>query len=134
MRHNIEYKNFEPKERVRKLVEDLIERLDKYVKDFPEEAVFLRVLIEENAVRKLYHVSITLDLPRKILTTKEERHDVVKTVRDAFEEIKRQIKKYKAEAHGEKSWKRRTRREELRPEPVRDALEKEMREREAGNV
>jgi ribosomal subunit interface protein len=134
MRHNNEYKNFEPKERVRKLVEDLIARLDKHVKDFPEETVFLRVLIEETAVRKLYHVSITLDLLGKILTAKEERHDVVETVRDAFEEIKRQINKYKAEVRGEQSWKRRTPREELRRKKELEPVEKKIREREAGNV
>jgi ribosomal subunit interface protein len=96
MRHNIEFKHFEPKERVRDLIEELISHLERHVQDFPEETVFLRVLVEENAVRTLYHVSITLDLPGRILAAKEERHDADEAIRDAFAEIERQAEKHKA--------------------------------------
>ena len=120
MKHNVEFKNFEPEERIRKLIAQLINKLQKRAKRFPPDEVFLRLMIEENPVRKLYHVSLVLEIPgkspaiKKTLATKEERHDLHETLRDAFDEIERQLEAYKATVPGEYVWKRRTRREELR--------------------
>jgi ribosome-associated translation inhibitor RaiA len=120
MKHNVEFKNFEPEERIRKLIAQLINKLQKRAKRFPPDEVFLRLMIEENPVRKLYHVSLVLEIPgkspaiKKTLATKEERHDLHETLRDAFDEIERQLEAYKATVTGEYVWKRRTRREELR--------------------
>jgi ribosome-associated translation inhibitor RaiA len=71
-------------------------------------------MLEENSVRKLYRVSITLELPKKTLATNEERHELVAAIRDAFAEIERQLEAHKATLRGEPVWKRRTRREQLR--------------------
>jgi RNA polymerase sigma factor (sigma-70 family) len=114
MKHTIEFKHFEPRERARKLVEELTARLEKQIKDFPQDSVFLRALIEENPVRKIYHVSITLDLPGGTLAAKEELHDPVETIRDAFNEIERQIERHKARLRRDYLWKRPARRDELR--------------------
>jgi RNA polymerase sigma factor (sigma-70 family) len=130
MKHNIKFKYFEPKARVRKLIENLIKRLEKLVKDFSDETVFLRVLIEENAVRTLYHISVTLDLPGRVLAAKEERHDVDETIRAAFAEIERQIKRYKAGMRGEQFWKRVTRRAQVRRKKKVEAVPPEERKRE----
>jgi ribosome-associated translation inhibitor RaiA len=51
---------------------------------------------------------------KKTLATKADRHDLHETLRDAFDEIERQLEAYKATVTGEYVWKRRTRREELR--------------------
>jgi ribosomal subunit interface protein len=130
MKHNVEFKHFEPRERVRKLVEELIARLEKQIQDFPKDSVFLRVLIEENPTRKLYHVSITLELPGTTLTAKEERHDPIETIRDAFNEIERQIERHKARLRRDYLWKRPARREELRRETKAKTLPPEESERE----
>jgi ribosomal subunit interface protein len=130
MRHKIEFLHFEPDERVRKLVDELIARLEKLIKDFDQETVFLRAVIEENPVRTLYHVSITLDLPGKTLAAKAEHHDVVRTLRDAFNEIERQVKKFKADLRGEQYWKRHTRREEVRRKKKVESVPTEERKRE----
>ena len=77
-------------------------------------------MIEENPVRKLYNVSLTLELPgkspatKKTLATKEERHDLGETLRDAFAEIARQLEAYKSTLRGEHLWKQRARRDKLR--------------------
>jgi hypothetical protein len=74
------------------------------------------LLIEENPVRKLYHVSLILEIPgkspatKKIFATKEERHELDATLRDAFDEIERQLEAYKSTLRGEHLWKRRARR------------------------
>jgi len=120
MKHNVEFKNFQADKRIRKLVDNLLKKLEKLAKRFPPDEVFLRLMIEENPVRKLYHVSLTLEIPgktpatKKTLATKEERHDLTETLRDAFDEIERQLEAYKSTLLGEHLWKRRAKREELR--------------------
>jgi ribosome-associated translation inhibitor RaiA len=120
MNHNVEFKHFEPDQKIRKLIAELIKKLERRAKRFPPDEVFLRLLIEENSIRKLYHVSLTVKIPgkspatKKTLATKEERHDLIETLRDAFDEIERQFEAYKSTLPGEPIWKRPTRREELR--------------------
>jgi RNA polymerase sigma factor (sigma-70 family) len=130
MRHSIEFKHFEPKQRVQELIENLIARLEKQAKDFPQDLVFLRLLVEEMAARKLYHVAITLELPGRTLATKEERHDVNDTIRDAFAEIERQLEKYKASLRGEHLWKRPARRAQARREKKIEPVPAQERRRE----
>src|SRR4030095_12749268 len=95
MKHSVEFKNFEPEARIRKLIAQLINKLQKRAKRFPPDEVFLRLMIEENPARKLYHVSLVLEIPgkspdtKKTLATKEDRHDLHETLRDAVDEIER---------------------------------------------
>jgi ribosome-associated translation inhibitor RaiA len=113
MRHNIEFKGFEPQESIGKLIEDLTKKLEKRAGRLSSEVVFLRVLVERNSVRKLYHASLTLELPGKTLASKEEKHDLEATLRDAFAEIERQLEKYIAKVRRD-HWKRPARREQIR--------------------
>jgi len=71
MKHNVEFKNFEPDQRIRKLIDELINKLEKRAKRFRPDEVFLRLMIEENSVRKLYHVSLVLEIPGKRAATKK---------------------------------------------------------------
>jgi len=111
MKYNIEFKRFGPQKEIQKLIRELITRIEKKTKSFSPDVVFLRLLVEENSVRTLYRVSITLEVPEKTLATKEERHDLDETIRDAFAEIERQLEAHKATFRGEHLWKRRARRE-----------------------
>jgi ribosome-associated translation inhibitor RaiA len=114
MKHNVEFKNFEPDQKIRKLITQLINKVDKRAKRFSPEELFLRVVIEKNPVRKLYRVSITMSMPQKTLAAKAERHELTDSLRDAFVEIERQLEAHKATLTGEYAWKRVTRRRELR--------------------
>jgi ribosome-associated translation inhibitor RaiA len=76
---------------------------------------------ERNSARKrLYFISITLDVPGKTLAAKEELRDFHAGVRGAFEEIDRQFKKYKANLKRE-HWKRPERRQQVRDEKLQAA-------------
>jgi RNA polymerase sigma factor (sigma-70 family) len=120
MNHNVEFKNFQPDEGIRKLIGELIDKLQKRAKRFPPDEVFLRLMIEGNPVRTLYHVSLVLEIPgkspatKKTLATKEERHDLHETLRDAFAEIARQLEAYKSTLRSEHLWNQRARRDKLR--------------------
>jgi ribosome-associated translation inhibitor RaiA len=111
---NIEFKNLPVEETWRRLIDQSAGKLRKKLARLAGDESFLRVMVEENTARKLYRVSITLELPKKTLASQEERHDVNETIRAAFIEIDSQIEAYKATLRGEHGWKRRARKEELR--------------------
>lgn len=120
MKHDVEFKgfgsnqSFEPKEGIRNLIENLLTRLEKRAKAFPPEAISARVLVEQNPAHKLYHVSITLDVPQKSLAAKKETHDLEAGIREAIKEIERQLEDHKATLRAEHQWKQSERREEIR--------------------
>ena len=114
MQRNVEFKDFTAPKSVRRLMDNRLARIEKKTASFPPDALFLRLMAEENSARTLYRVSITLEVPGKTLAAREERHDLGETIRDAFAEIERQLDAHKASLRGEPAWKRRPRREELR--------------------
>jgi ribosomal subunit interface protein len=95
MQRNIEFKDFEPARRVTTLVDRLAAKLEKTNRTFSPDAVYLRLIVEHNSGRSLYAISITLDVPRRTVAAKEERHDLHVGIKAAFEEIERQLEKYK---------------------------------------
>lgn len=129
MRRNLEFKNFSPSHRLRELVEELIARLDRHAPNSPADTIFLRLFVDENAARKLYHVSLTCDVPGRMLAAQEERHDAEEAVRKVFVEIERQLEKHKETLSHSSLYKRPARREELRRQKA-EAFPAEERERE----
>jgi ribosome-associated translation inhibitor RaiA len=113
MKHTIEFKDWEPARRLRDLVEQSIARLDKLLVKFPKDPLFLRAVVERNAVRSLYRVSITLELPGKTLAVQETRHDDEEAVREAFAEMEREIQKYREKESHSWEYKRPARRKAL---------------------
>ena len=113
MNVNIEFKTLGPEKEIQKLIQELITKIERKAKGFSPYVPFFRLLVEENLVRSLYHVSITLELPEKKLAAKEERHDLKETIRDAFTEIERQLDAHKRTLRGERLWKPRAKREEI---------------------
>jgi RNA polymerase sigma factor (sigma-70 family) len=129
VRRNLEFKNFSPSHRLRELVEELIARLDRHAQRSPTDTPFLRLFIDENAARKLYHVSLTCDVPGRMLAAQEERHNAEEAVREAFVEIERQLERHKETLSHSSLYKRPARREELRRQKA-EAFPAEERERE----
>jgi ribosomal subunit interface protein len=113
MKHTIEFKHWEPSPHLRDLVEASIATLDKLLAKFRPDVLFMRVLLERNEPRTLYRVSLSLDVPGRTLHAQEERHDVVEALREAFAEIEREIKRYKAKSSHSYEYKRPVRRRAL---------------------
>ena len=114
MRSNFVYKNFSPSPRFREVVDELITRLDRHTPNTSADAIFLRLFVDENAARRLYHVSLTCDVPGRMLAAQEERHDAEEAVREAFTELERQLEKHKETLSHSHLYKGPARREELR--------------------
>jgi ribosome-associated translation inhibitor RaiA len=94
MQHTLEFKDWTPGRTVRALVEQSIARIERQLADLPPDAAFLRALVEKNAVRMLYRVSVTMTLPGRTLSAHEERHDAEEAVREAFAELEHQLARY----------------------------------------
>ena len=96
MQHSLTLKHVQIKPFFRNLVEELLARLEEQTATFGDTAVFTHVVIEQNKARTLFRVSLNATFPRKTLAVHEEGHDAVKTVREAFDELERQLNKFKA--------------------------------------
>jgi ribosomal subunit interface protein len=113
MKNEFEFKHFEPTPAVRSLINQRIARLDRQLQALADKDLFVRCVVEQVPARTLFSVSITLAVPQKTLSAKEEMHDAEAAIRSAFAEIERQVEAYKAEIRGEHWWKRVQRRRVL---------------------
>lgn len=111
MQRTIEVKHVQPKAHVRQLLEELIERLERQLRHFPDEAVSVHVLFEENGSRQLYRTSITCHVPGRMVAAHEEHREPGAAIREAFAEVRRQIAKVKSLP------RERARREKMRASP-----------------
>jgi len=130
MQRNIEFKDFEPNESVKTVIGRLISKLQTRASRHSPELIHLRLMLDENATRKLYHVSLTLHLSGRTLAAKEEQHEMYSAIRAAFSEIERQLEKYKANLRRE-HWKRPERRaavREMKAEAAASLSEESRRE------
>ncbi|MBI3011564.1 MAG: HEAT repeat domain-containing protein [Candidatus Omnitrophica bacterium] len=96
MKRMIELKHVGPRGHVQRLLEELIDRLGNKLKHFPDEAVSLHVLFEENGAHKLYRTSLTCHVPGHTVAAHEERREAGSSIREAFAELERQLEKQKA--------------------------------------
>jgi ribosome-associated translation inhibitor RaiA len=94
MLRNLEFKNFSPGPRMRELAEGLIDRLERLAPNFATDTISLRMFMDENASRRLYHVTLQCYPPGRRLAAKEERHDPEEAIRAAFAEMERQFEKH----------------------------------------
>ena len=96
MKRTIELKRIGPKAQVRALLEDLIGRLEARLAHFPQDAVSIHVVFEENGSHKLCRTSIACHVPGHTVAAHEEDRDPGASIREAFGEVERQLEKEKA--------------------------------------
>lgn len=93
MKRTIELKHVGPKEHVRQLIDDLLDRLDAKLAHYPEETVSVHALFEENGTHKLYRASLTCHVPGHMAAAHEESREAGLAIRKAFSELERQLEK-----------------------------------------
>ena len=106
MKRTIELKHVGPREHVRRLIDDLLDRLDEKLAHYPEDAVSVHALFEENGTHKLYRLSLTCHVPGHMAAAHEENRDAGLAIRKAFVELKRQLEK--CDTKGRRHQQRRT--------------------------
>ena len=96
MKRTIELKHVAPKEHVRHLLEELLDRLEEKLSHFPSDAVSIHAVFEENGSHTLYRTSLTCHVPGHMIAAHDEHRDAGATIREAFAELERQLEKRKA--------------------------------------
>jgi len=106
MQRMIEIKRVGPRGHVRQLLEELLGRLEHKLRHFPEDAVSVRVVFEENGSRTLSRASLTCHVPGHTIAAHEEQRDAGAAIRGVFAEVERQLEKQKARLRREHLRKR----------------------------
>jgi ribosome-associated translation inhibitor RaiA len=106
MKRWIEIKRSGAREQVRRLLEELSDRLEEKLRHFPGETVTLRALFEENGRRTLSRIALTCHVPGHTIAAHEEDRDAGLVIREAFAELERQLEKQKAIARHERLLRR----------------------------
>ena len=96
MKRIIELKHVGPKDHVRQLLEELLDRLEEKLAHFPADTVTAHALFEENGAHKLYRASVTCHVPGHTVAAHEEHREAGSAIRKAFAEVERQLEKQKA--------------------------------------
>ena len=117
MKRFIELKHVGPKDHVRHLIEGLIDRLEGKLQHFPQEALSVHVMFEENGTHTLYRTSLTCHVPGHLVAAHEEGRQAGTTIREAFAEVERQLIKRNAFFRGEHLRKRSVRDRRSVPSP-----------------
>jgi len=118
MKGHVTYKNISPAshERIEQLIDRMTEKhLERHLSHMQPDMVQLFAIVEKNRHHHdLYRVALRLHVPRTVLVAREDGHDLEVILREAFEELERQVERYLARLRRDDAWRRKERRAELR--------------------
>ena len=106
MKRFIELKHVKAKDHVRRLLEELMDRLEHKLRHFTADAVSLHVLFEEHGRHALFRAAATCHVPGHTVAGHEEQRDPGAAIRRAFAELERQLEKCKATSRHERLLRR----------------------------
>ncbi|HBI22623.1 MAG TPA: hypothetical protein DDX84_00040 [Nitrospiraceae bacterium] len=113
MIYNMFYKNLEPMPQIEQQLEKKVMKIEDLLPNYDDDSVKLDVTFEKHARREEYYTTLTLSLPRKKLRTKDKGFDAFNSMNSAFNELLREVKKFKDMQKREHTYK--TRRAEKKP-------------------
>ncbi len=82
--------------------EDRVSKLDKYLKRFRADLVYLHGTLDKNPHKEEFYASLSLYLPSATLHCRERAEDSVTAMNLAFLDLARQIEKHKDKLNREK--------------------------------
>lgn len=106
-------RNLHGHEMLRKQIQEKISKLEKHLRHFPPDAVYLQIALGRQPKRCLHTAALNLRLPSNILHSEKSSTDVIKAFDDAVHALLREVEALKARLRRERLWKRQPRREEL---------------------
>jgi ribosomal subunit interface protein len=104
MRHTFIGKNVEITPELREYFESKLEKLDRLFPTFSDQLVSLQATVEKNLKRHDYSTACTLHLPRYTLHAEGQSRDSKAAIRTAFDELIRQVDRFKSKLRGEHRW------------------------------
>ncbi len=106
MHISVSYKDLEHREPVEHEIARHRSKLARLLKRYSPDLVQLHGGFEKHPRRVLYEFSLNLSLPTGTLHATGEGPDVRSSVKEAFAELERQVKKHQAKVRREHDWKR----------------------------
>lgn len=117
MIYNVFYKNLEPMPLVEEQLEKKVKKVEDLLATYDDDVVKLDVTFEKHARREEYYTSLTLALPKKTLRATDTGFDSFNSMNNVFEELLREVKKFKDMLKGEHTYK--DRRAEKKPRTLK---------------
>jgi RNA polymerase sigma factor (sigma-70 family) len=87
-----------------KIINQQVEKLDRYLQVFRPELVHLKGVVEENSAREGIVVSLNLRLPSGQMAAREKASAAITGVKAAFEDLTEQLKKHKEMLRNQHKW------------------------------
>ena len=100
MRHTLIGKNIELTPDVREYVQSRIDKLHRLIPTFADDLVSLQATLEKNLKRGDHSTSLSLHFPQYTLHAEEQSRDLQGAVRAAFDELIRQVDRFKDKLRG----------------------------------
>ncbi len=104
MRHTFIGKNLEVTPELRAFFEAKMAKLERLLPTFSDHLVSLHASVEQNLKRGDYSTSLSLHFPQQTLHAEEQGRDVKGVIRSAFDEITRQVDRFKSKLRREHRW------------------------------
>jgi putative sigma-54 modulation protein len=104
MRQTLIGKNIEVTPELREYFESKVAKLDRLIPTFSDQLVSLQATVEKNLKRNDYSTSLSLHFPQHTLHAEEQSRDLKAAIRTAFDEIIRQVDRFKSKLRGEHRW------------------------------
>ena len=101
MRHTLIAKNLEVTLELRQFFEAKVAKLDRLTPTFSDHLVSLQATIEKNLKRGDFATSLSLHFPQQTLHAEAQNREVQGAIRMAFDEVIRQIDRFKSRLRGE---------------------------------
>lgn len=131
MKQQFTFINCKDEMRLRGLLEWLVRRIERRLSAARlSEAPYLHGRIEKNPTHERYRVSILLNVPGRTLIAEEEGHKAEPAIREAVDELGRQLNKYRSAVRQEPLWKRPVRRAAIPTERMKEEIELNREEKQ----
>jgi ribosome-associated translation inhibitor RaiA len=121
VKRKLSFINCRDEMRLRRLLEQLIRRLERRFPATRPDSVWLRATTEKNPVHERYRVTVLMNVPDRTIVAKEEGHDAVETIREAMNEVERQLIRHQEFIRSEPLWRRPARRAAIEQEKLKAA-------------
>jgi ribosomal subunit interface protein len=102
---NIVAKNVELHEPLQKKFRQKIAKLELHLQHFPQEAVYLQVVLHRHPKKEIYTAALNLRLPSNILRSEKSAPDAVPAFDQAVKVLLRELETLKSELRHEHDWK-----------------------------
>ena len=106
MKLSLSYKNVDLREPIESEVSRQLGKVKKLLKTYAPDLVQVHASVQKHLRKPVYDFSLTLTLPTGSLHSSGDCPDVRQSIKNAFTDLSKQIKKHQAKVRRDYEWKR----------------------------